>query len=339
MRGKNNLLDKLNQLTGKHYADCAIYRSYLETFFSGNMSYDSLSELPFLPVRALKEFELKSIPDEDIFKIMTSSGTSGKYSKIFLDRATANLQSSALIEITAEIFGKTRLPILIVDAEATVKNRKLFSARTAAINGFSMFGRKRCFALNDDFSLNMQRVETFSEENLGEKVIIFGFTSFIWQNFLMELGKNGRVLDFEQAILLHGGGWKKLEHLGITNEKFKENVCQLIKCGNVHNYYGMVEQTGSIFMECKYGNMHASRFSEVLTRDQDNFEVLPDGEEGLLQVFSCLPESYPGHSLLTEDVGRVWHGKLCKCGNKGAVIEVVGRVAEAEVRGCSDAYT
>ena len=84
----------------------------------------------------------------------------------------------------------------------------------------------------------------------------------------------------------------------------------------------MVEQTGSIFMECEYGKMHASRFSEVIARDQDTLTVLPDGEVGLLQVISTLPKSYPGHSLLTEDIGRVWRDPICQCGDKGTVVEV-----------------
>ena len=28
-----------------------------------------------------------------------------------------------------------------------------------------------------------------------------------------------------------------------------------------HNYYGMVEQTGTIFIECEFGRMHASPLS------------------------------------------------------------------------------
>ena len=91
-------------------------------------------------------------------------------------------------------------------------------------------------------------------------------------------------------------------------------------------------------MECTYGKMHASRYSEILVRDQDTLSVVADGEVGLLQVISTLPKSYPGHSLLTEDVGRAWHNPVCQCGDKGTVVEVLGRVAAAEVRGCSDAY-
>ena len=43
--------------------------------------------MPFIPVSLFKMFNLLSIPKEQIFKTMTSSGTSGQaVSKIFLDK-------------------------------------------------------------------------------------------------------------------------------------------------------------------------------------------------------------------------------------------------------------
>ena len=62
------------------------------------------------------------------------------------------------------------------------------------------------------------------------------------------------------------------------------------------------------------------------------------GEEGVLQVLSPLPRSYPGHSLLTEDLGVLLGEDDCPCGRKGKYFKVTGRVPRAEVRGCSDTY-
>ena len=56
----------------------------------------------------------------------------------------------------------------------------------------------------------------------------------------------------------------------------------------VHNYYGMVEQTGSIFMECEYGFFHASTFSEILIRDHANYQSKDIGERGLIQLISVI---------------------------------------------------
>ena len=52
---------------------------------------------------------------------------------------------------------------------------------------------------------------------------------------------------------------------------------------------------------------------------------------------SLLPLSYPGHNLLTEDMGVIRGIDNCKCGIKGKYFSVIGRVPDSELRGCSDA--
>ena len=53
---------------------------------------------------------------------------------------------------------------------------------------------------------------------------------------------------------------------------------------------------------------------------------------------STIPESYPGHSLLTEDEGRILGIDDCPCGRKGKYFKIHGRLKNAEIRGCSDTY-
>ena len=62
------------------------------------------------------------------------------------------------------------------------------------------------------------------------------------------------------------------------------------------------------------------------------------GEAGIIQVVSLLPKSYPGHSLLTEDEGVILGQDDCPCGRKGKYFKVLGRLKQAEIRGCSDTY-
>lgn len=91
-------------------------------------------------------------------------------------------------------------------------------------------------------------------------------------------------------------------------------------------------------MECEYGHLHASLFSDVIIRNANNFSVCGFGEKGIIQVVSMLPESYPGHSLLTEDEGMLLGEDDCPCGRKGKYFKVNGRLKNAEIRGCSDTY-
>ena len=91
-------------------------------------------------------------------------------------------------------------------------------------------------------------------------------------------------------------------------------------------------------MGCSEGFFHCPEFSDVIVRDPISLAPVPHGTEGVIQVCSTLPKSYPGHLILTEDVGTI-HGKdTCKCGREGTYFSVAGRLQKAEKRGCSDTY-
>ncbi|MFT8675140.1 MAG: long-chain fatty acid--CoA ligase [Acetobacter sp.] len=324
-------------MTAFHSLNCTLYRSYVHSVFA-EKDATSLAEVPFLPVRAFKAFQLKSISDQDVFKIMTSSGTTGDVSRIYLDRETARLQSQKLVDVFGNAFSKTRSPMLVIDAESTVAERHKFSARTAAINGFSLFSKGRSFALDNQLELAIDRILAFIEANSGTRIFMFGFTFVIWQYFVQELKRLKVRLPLSNAFLLHGGGWKKLAEQNISNERFKAEVQEWTGCSDIRNYYGMVEQTGTIFMECPFGNLHAAAGSDTIIRDPVTLDILPHGKEGLIQVFSAIQKSYPGHSLLTEDVGHTQDAAQCGCGHQGTIISIKGRLKKAEIRGCSDAY-
>jgi len=297
-----------------------------------------LGENPAIPVRLFKEYELKSISREDIYKTMTSSGTTGQaVSKIVLDRATAIRQSKVLSRIVSDFTGGERLPMLILDSNSVLKDRKMFSARGAGILGFSMLGRDLTYALDENMELNMPVLEQFCEKYNGRNVIMYGFTYMIWQYFYKELKKQGRKLPIKGTVI-HGGGWKKLQGQAVSPEEFDRAIKSVTDATAVLNYYGMVEQTGSIYMECTEGHLHASIFSEIEILRGEDLQPAGIGERGVIQTTSILPTSYPGHILLTEDEGELLGIDNCPCGRKGKYFKVYGRIEGAEIRGCSDTY-
>jgi len=334
-----DLIKNLISLTELHSKRCNVYRNYIDTIFPREAPIKRLADLPWIPVRAFKEFDLKSISDDDVYKIMQSSGTGGVQSKIFLNQETSKLQQAKLIEIFSEVFGGSRYPMLVIDSLETVKDRYKFSARTAAINGFTLFSRQRTFALNDDMSINFDLIDEFLEKHSGKTIFIFGFTFVVWQHFIKQLEDANKKYDMSNAFVLHGGGWKKLENEKVDNDEFKDRIYRVIACEKVHNYYGMIEQTGSIYMECSHGNLHASSGADVIIRNFEDFSENEFGKVGIIQIFSDIQKSYPGHSLLTEDFGCSLPANSCKCGSVGTVLKVLGRLSRAEVRGCSDAVS
>ncbi len=332
---KKQKIQHLKDLTLHHMEYCSEYRSILE---SRNLKFNiqSLEDLPYIPARLFKHLDLLSIPEAKIFKVMTSSGTSGNVSKIYLDKLTAQNQTKVLSHTMKSLMNKARLPMIIVDSDEIVNNRQRFNARAAGIFGFSMFGRDHFYCLDKDMNLKYDELQKFINRYSETGIFIFGFTFIIWQSLLNQLRKLNIVLDFgPNSILLHGGGWKKLEDLKISNRLFKENIRAYTGIEKIKNYYGMIEQTGSIYLECEEGFFHTTKFSEVIVRDPlMNFE--PTTEDGVIQVISTLPHSYPGHSILTEDVGRILGENSCKCGHGGKYFVVYGRMPGAEMRGCSD---
>jgi len=333
------LSDALIALSKHHAQHCPAYAKMLAAAQTDPDAVTSYEQLPALPVRLFKELELKSIPDGEVFRTMTSSGTTGqRVSRIYLDRETAALQSKVLAKIMQSALGKQRLPMIIVDSSAVLKNPAMFSARGAGIRGFGMFGRDTVYALDEDMRLNTDALDTFLEKHTGEPIFLFGFTSIIWQHFYTELKKTGKTLDIRNGVLIHGGGWKKLIDQAVSKAQFKQALRSV--CGDIRvlDYYGMVEQTGTIYMECEHGHLHAPVWSDVLIRRPLDFSPADPGETGLIEVVSVLPGSYPGHVLLTEDEGRVLGEDDCPCGRLGKYFEILGRVSRAETRGCSDTY-
>ena len=336
------LTERLIELTKFHAENCPEYKSILNAICFDTNSVDSYKKLPFLPVRLFKELELKSVPQEEIVKTMTSSGTTGQaVSKIYLDRNTSANQQKTMVKIVSDFTGSSRMPMIIIDCPSVIKNRAMFSARGAGILGFSIFGSKKIYALDDDMKLDVEGINEFLEQYGDQKILLFGFTFMIWQHFykeLLRLKDEGIKFDLSNGILIHGGGWKKLISEAVSHDEFHERLQDVCGLEHIHDYYGMVEQTGCIYMECECGHLHASVFSDVITRRPIDFSECAVGETGILQVVSTIPESYPGHSLLTEDEGVILGEDDCPCGRKGKYFKINGRLKNAEIRGCSDTY-
>ncbi len=336
------LTERLMTLTEHHRQKCPEYRAILNAMQYNMDRVQSYRDIPFLPVRLFKELSLKSVPQEDIVKTMTSSGTSGQaVSRIYLDRTTSANQQKIMVKIVSDFTGSSRMPMIILDCPSVVKDRRMFSARGAGILGFSIFGAKKIYALDDDMKLDVKILADFLERYKDQNILLFGFTFMVWQHFykeLMRLKGEGISFDLSRGILIHGGGWKKLISEAVSQEEFHGRLKDACGLERIHDYYGMVEQTGCIYMQCECGHLHASIFSDVIMRRPLDFSECDVGEKGIIQVVSTIPESYPGHSLLTEDEGVLLGEDDCPCGRKGKYFQVVGRLKDAEIRGCSDTY-
>ena len=316
-----------------HYRKSKDYKRITNSIFNNKIK--KIEQIPFIPAKLFKEIDLKSIPDSNIFKILNSSGTSGgNPSRIYLDKKNEKRQTEVLNEIGSKIIGKKRIPMLIVDEKKNILNTKKFDAKTAAILGFSLFGYDHHYLIKNQ-KIDYENLNNFINKYSNNNFLIFGFTSYIFEYLIKKFDKDRIKKDFSNGILIHGGGWKKMEEIKISNKIFKSKLNEKFKIENIFNYYGLIEQTGSIFFECKgCGCFTASKYSDILVRDE-NFQVLKQNQKGYIQLLSLLPKSYPGHSILTEDIGEIIENNCNLCSGKKKFL-IHGRAEKSEIRGCSD---
>jgi len=332
------LLRELNALTSHHTQKCAEYGQIMRALWPNFSAPESLGEVPYLPIRLFKTHPLRSIDEKDVFKTLLSSGTTGQRpSQVFLDRETARRQTMALARIMSTVLGPNRLPMILVEPDVRLSERSKFTARSAGVLGMMNFGRDHFFCLDEQMNLNVEGLRNFLRTHAGAPFLIFGFTFMVWQYFFLPCESMG--IDLSNGILIHSGGWKKLQQIAVSNTEFKSRFAQSTGLARIYNFYGTVEQVGSVFLEGEDGYFYAPNFADVIIRDPVTWREARVGMPGVIQILSLLPLSYPGHSLLTEDLG-ILHGiDDGSCGRRGKYFSVVGRIPAAELRGCSDTHT
>jgi phenylacetate-coenzyme A ligase PaaK-like adenylate-forming protein len=302
----------------------------------------SIADFPPLPVTVFKHFALRTCAENEVVRELHSSGTTGQTpSRIFLDKTTLHRQRRALISILQSYLGPQRRPYLVLDVPEAAATEGALTARGAAIRGLENFAAQTVYAMRTVAGrpqLDVEVVQRFAAAHGAGPVLVFGFTFLIWSAALPALEAAGAEVRLEQATVFHGGGWKKLKEQQVSKDVFNARTAHVLGCRpeRVLDFYGMVEQVGSIFVDCESGHKHPPNFATVIIRDPLTFRPQPVGKEGLIEVVSLLPASYPGQALLTEDQGIVHAIDDCPCGRKDVAFRFTSRVERAEPRGCGD---
>jgi len=331
-----------------HYEHCPPYARWLrrQGFDPGN-PIRSLADVPWLPVSIFKRLFLKSVPESQVVRVLTSSGTSGQVpSRLPLDQTTRNRQMKALVAILSHRIGGQRRPFLIVDAppeESADADREL-SARVAGMRGYSMAAKEQEYALRregDRLLLDRDKVvatvRRWSAE--GKPFCLLGYTYVLYEYVVRPLlDQSVRIELPPSTFVLHFGGWKKLQQQAVTKPVLAAHAAEVfgLNAGSIVDVYGFTEQLGVIYPDDSQGVKRTPTYSEALVRDPRTLEVVPDGAVGLLEFICPLPQSYPGVAVLLDDMGRVVARDPDNDGYQETGFEIVGRAQRAETRGCGD---
>lgn len=334
------LKDELECACGKNPG----YRNYIQHWPVDTRSARRVADLPYLPVGLLKaQPPLSLVEPREIKRILTSSSTTGQTpSRITLDSPTARCMTKGVVAIAQDFIGSTRRPYLVVDVPGSTGGGPELGARGAAIQGLQPFASEVTYCLKPDqagdLTLDWDKLRHFAEARGPSPVLVYGFTYILWKYLVKPLIAENINLGMPGVHIMHSGGWKLLQKEAVDKKSFNDGLARVFGCSadRVIDFYGMVENVGVIYPDCPEGNKHVPAFADVLVRNPLTLEQVPEGEQGIVQVCSALPTSFPGNLLLTEDIAEIVAYDGCRCGRRGTCFRFVGRVAKAELRGCGN---
>jgi hypothetical protein len=320
------------------------FRKYVEHWPIDFRTAREIADLPYLPVGVFKANPaLALVSADEVKRTLTSSATTGQVpSRIVLDAATARRMTKGVLTIARDFIGAARRPYLVIDTPDNLAAQSQLGARGAAVQALGSFATEIVTCLrpdsSGDSSLDLEKLHACAAKWKNAEVLVYGFTYVSWTQFVQTLQRQGITLALPNVRVLHSGGWKRLLQQAVTRDVFINGVASVFGCApeRIVDYYGMVENVGVIYPDCDHGNKHVPAFAEVIVRDPLTLAPVKAGQQGLIQVCSVLPTSFPGFLLLTEDLGEVIGDDNCPCGRRGMSFRFTGRVPKAEVRGCGN---
>lgn len=321
---EKKFLQALKDITLSCYNNIKYYQNILNSFNVDINKIASCENIPFLPGRFFKDSQPQSTDDRVV--TLSSSGTTGLKSYVYLNESDILLQKKVLFHIGKSFIGNERRPMIVL---SNVESGEQLSAKSAGVLGFMLFGRNIKFVTNqDDFLHALEEQVKLYDDNL----LVYGTTIDIYLKMIKYQQK--QKLNLPNAIVIMGGGWKNSD-IELTRQQINDALYENWGIQKVYDFYGMAEQAGSVFFCCECGNYHCSDYSNVIVRNPLTFEPCQIGEIGVIQVLSALPMHNPSHSILTEDYGKILGEDSCQCGRKGKYFSIHGRMQASSPKGCS----
>lgn len=306
-------------------------------------SEKDIANIPPLPTLYLKEHQLFSIPFEKCLIKSETSGTSGKPSKVGINKSSAYYGAKMLLSC---IFHHKMISLVphnyIVLGYKPSKRNKMGAVKTAYGSTFLTPAFKKVFAIKDngkeyivDFENIKKALIKFEKNKLPVRII--GFPSYAYF-LIQEMQKiNLKVKLNKKSLIMFGGGWKQFTNQEISKSELYKLIEEYlgIKEENCLEFFGVVEHNTPYFA-CKNHHFHVPIYAKVIIRNPKTLQPLPYNEPGLLNLISPLVNSMPLTSIITDDIAILHDGKDCGCGNNAPYFEILGRVGHSDLKTCTN---
>jgi len=305
---------------------------------------ESLKHLPYVHAYFFKRHEILSMPKEDVYLHLTSSGTTGQKSQIYFDEWSIKSAQRMVDDIFTHYDWQTdKKANYLLFTYGPSDGSRLGTAYTDNfLCKYAPVGKVK-YALEyvgdgehrfDLFGC-VRALQDFEEE--GIPVRIFGFPSFFY--FVLDFLKKRNMRPFKlhpESLVFLGGGWKGHQNEAIAKNEFYALVTEYLGIPDVRlrDGFGSVEHCIP-YIECANHNFHVPVWSRVLIRSVQDLELVEFGQPGYLQFISPYITSVPAISVLMGDLARLWPGSHCQCGLSTPYFEILGRAGTSKNRSCA----
>lgn len=188
------------------------------------------------------------------------------------------------------------------------------------IEGMAMNFRTKYISGNNEKSY----LEVYREINksitANEEVILIGSYLSIWESVqcIKTHFDTLQVIGNSFVINIEGGECKKEYVDRAIYNKTIQKVLGL-ESSAIREYFTMPE-LNTVVAECEYHEKHLLPWIEVIARDPETKEKLPDGIEGVLSFYDGSALSFP--SFIWSEQRGATYSEMCACGRKSKRIRI-----------------
>ncbi len=328
-----------------HIRHCPAYRTLAEgEGFSPEQvrAVEDLKRIPAIPTLYFKRHAIFSMPRWRRCFEVTSSGTSGSFSRIRFDWGCVLAEAPMVIRLGLLHGLASPVPAHYV-VLGYRPDRKNTTGVTRTMWGLTWFAPplSRHFVLErregvyvPDLEGAVRALEKLSRSPFPVRLI--GFPSYLWFGLtkMKEMGVSLKLPARSRIIL--AGGWKQHYQEEVEKPRLYSLVKKVLGIpeDHINELFGAVEHP-IFYNTCRNHRFHVPAYARILIRDPRTLEPLPMGETGIINLISPLMCATPTVSVMTDDLGVLEPGASCGCGIASPVLNIIGRVGLAGVTTCA----
>lgn len=294
------------------YGNNAVYRQWCNAISRNEHNVQAAEQIPFLPISFFKTHEVKCTPFEPAI-VFESSGTTGMTSSRHLVK-DISLYSESFLKAFELFYDSPKnyciLALLPSYMERGGSSLVYMIDELIRQSGHPSGG----FYLHEHNQLAARLKEL---EGAGQKTILFGVTYA-----LLDFAE-AYPMQLKHTIIIETGGMKGRKK-EITRNEVHHILTKQLGLQFIHSEYSMTELLSQAYSTGE-GRFVCPPWMKVMLRSEDDpLDVYHEGR-GVINIID-LANIYSCSFIATDDAGQI---------NSDGSFEVLGRIDNSDIRGCS----